>query len=129
MKESERPRFVTAMVWLANKYPLGRDKQGVPLPRQLAQMELRDYFEALRDLPIEKIERGVAWHFSHSEYFPWLPASLRKSVEAAPPPPRVSLPAAAERKMLPETPPEVARSRLQAIFDTCNATFGTKLKA
>jgi hypothetical protein len=126
MRDSDKPRFSAALGWLAKKYPFGRDGNAQPIPRKLADIGIDDYFEALRDLSVEQIERGCKWHYAHSEFFPERPAALRKSVEAAPVPPRPALTMAEAAKQLPEkiTPPEESRRRLREMLDGLYAKFG-----
>lgn len=76
MVEGDKRRFLDVLRWLCRKYPVeGR-------PRPLPQGEdLREYFAALRDIPIEDLEGGSRWHYGHSEFYPDRPATLRKSAE------------------------------------------------
>lgn len=124
MTEQDRPRFVAAIAWLAKQYPKGRDSQGRTVPWRLADLDVDAYFMALADESIERLERGVKWHHGHNEFFPDRPASLRKSIEAAPsPPPRYYV---ADVPALPEQI-ELGREKLGEIFQKLNRKFGTTL--
>lgn len=126
MKDADKPRFVTAMAWLAKQYPKGKDGQGRVVPWRLADLDVDAYFEALRDESIDRLERGVRWHYGHSEFFPDRPASLRKSIEAAPvPAPRY---VTADVTALPEQF-EMGKQKLGEIFRSLNEKFGTRLRA
>ncbi len=124
MVEADRSRFAAALNWLAGKYPLRLN--GEMVPRRLPREDLHDWFLALRDVHIERVEWAVRYHYGHSEFFPG-PAKIREWAALAPPPTALSAPKG--QRFLPDTPPDVARNRLQALFDGLNDTFGTKLKA
>ena len=76
MTNADRKRFFELLRWLAKRYPVEGRPQLLP-----SGEELVDYFEALRDIPIEDLEGGARWHYGHSEYFPDRPATLRKSAQ------------------------------------------------
>ncbi len=76
MVESDKARFLEVLRWLCRKYPFEGKPRALP-----AGEDLRDYFAALRDMPIEDLEGGARWHYGHSEFYPDRPAALRRSVE------------------------------------------------
>lgn len=117
MVETDRKRFFDLLLWLAKRYSV----EG--LPRLLPSGEdLEEYYEALRDIPIEDLEGGARWHYGHSEFFPERPAALRKSARKwreENPRPRVPANTATnyERAETPESREEAVKA-LQAILDS-----------
>lgn len=123
MTDADKPRFAAAMNWLAGKYPLtkGRGVTREEVPRELGSQDLRDWFEALRDLHIERIEWGAKWLFGHSRFFP-KPADLREASEQAP---RPQLPALPAPEMKPDTtPPEVRLRQIDALLQRFERKLG-----
>jgi hypothetical protein len=121
----DRPRFSTVMVWLSKKYS---DFKGVAHP--FTEADQRDYFKALRDIPIEKIEWAADWHFGRSKYFP-LAAHLREGAEKAP---NHILPPAPAKKQLEQIDFEVRRQhnhaeakKLSEALDELNRKYGTNI--
>jgi len=122
-------RFCVAMYWLADKYPTQVD--GKTIPRKLTMDWLDDYFDAISDLSIERIEAGAKWHYGHSKFFPEHPGDLRESIEAIPYGKVASLPAPAgdlEDPAEMETPHEEAMIRLTEILSRLNGRYDTKLE-
>lgn len=121
MTNGDRQRFAVVMYWLAEKYPLER------APRELSESDLEEYFRVLKDIRIERIEWAGWYWYGHEVFFPNKPADLRATALKAPPsvipspPPLVQL----EDK----TPPDVARARLQEIFNDLNSRYDTRLSA
>ncbi len=76
MQQSDSGRFIVVLDWLCKRY----GKHGVPLALPVGE-DFNDYFDGLKDLPIKDIEQGARWHYAHSEFYPTLPAALRRSVE------------------------------------------------
>jgi hypothetical protein len=123
MRDADKARFATVMYWLAGKYPLtkGRGATREEVPRELTKEDLADWFEALQDLHIERIEWGAKWLFGHKTFFP-KPGELREAAEQAPPPKVVALPAPENK--LDQTPPEVVRSQIDALMRKFEGKFG-----
>lgn len=122
MDDSDKKRFVAAMYWLAEKYPVG--KGGDLVPRSLTLKWLDDYFRAFRSMPIAKFEEGARYHYAHEAYFPDRPAALRKSCDSVPRPVGGWLPAP-DRVLLPETPASQAKENAQKIVEMLNGLQGT----
>ena len=115
MTNADRKRFFELLRWLAKRYPVEGRPQLLP-----SGEELVDYFEALRDIPIEDLEGGARWHYGHSEYFPDRPATLRKSAQEwrrENPRPRQPPEASRRTSDLRETPRESRRGRQSAQGD------------
>ena len=123
MTEQDKPRFAAAMNWLSRKYPIvtGKGATREEVPRVLSREDLADWFEALRDLHIERIEWGAKWLFGHSRFFP-RPPDLREAAEAAPPPKIVALPTPEVRP--DTTPPEVRRQQITELLSRFEGKFG-----
>ena len=77
MREADKGRFMAVIRTLCRRYEVDGKPRPVPCREVLAE-----YFEALRDIPIEDIEGGGEWHWGHGEFYPDRPATLRKSAEA-----------------------------------------------
>lgn len=108
------------MNWLAQKFPASQ------APRILLRNDLADWFEALKDIRIEKLEWGARYLFAHNRFFP-KPVELREASTMAP---SSVIPQQAEQIKLAEiTPSEIAKKRLNAIFEKLNAQYNTQLKA
>jgi hypothetical protein len=71
MNDGDKQRFAVAMNWLADKFPLPSME-----PRTLTKEDLRDYFDALKGLSIQSLERAVKLAFQECRYFP-KPVDLR----------------------------------------------------
>lgn len=111
MRDADKARFAAVMYWLAKKFPVtkGRGATREEVPRELTRADLADWFEALKDLHIERIEWGANWVFGHCKFFP-KPAELRDAAEQAPPP---KLPALPAPELRPDcTPPEVRKRQI-----------------
>jgi len=113
-------RFAAAINWLGEKFP--RTVQGEPQPVKLSKSDMRDYFDALSDFRIEKIEWAAKEYFKAGKYFP-KPVDLREYAKAAP-----TIAPKKDQKLLDDlTPPEVARQRLREIMEGLDSKFGTTL--
>ncbi len=123
MNDSEKKRFLLAMNWLAEKYPVG--KAGEQVPRSLTKPWLADYFNAFRSLPIQQFEQGVKHHYATDAFFPDRPASLRKSCDAVPRPRDGWLPVP-ERVLLPEMTQEQALENRKRAAELLNGLSGSK---
>ena len=75
MTDRDKKRFAVAMNWLALK--LAKDGE----PTELTKEQLRDYFDALKNLTLFSVEKAVQNYFASATFrgFP-LPGDIRKSV-------------------------------------------------
>jgi len=114
MDSADRARFSVVLNWLAGKYPLR--KGGELVPRELPAKELNDWFDALHDIHIERIEWAAKYHFGHSSFFP-SPADLRHAAPMAPVP--KMLPKKGQRQIAeaPVPTPESTRQWRQMLAD------------
>jgi len=118
MRDEDRQRFSVVMFWLAEKFPLGN------MPRRLSPKDVDDYYRALADIRIERLEWGAREWFAQEVFWP-KPPELRRVANLAP---SSVLPGYVEPKQIPDlTPPDVAVSRLREIFRGLNEKFGTRL--
>jgi hypothetical protein len=106
MTETDRPRFVAAMNWLARKYPIRQGQELVP--RKLPVEDLNDWFAALRDIHIERIEWAAKHHYGRSEFFP-KPCNLREAAPLAPAP--KGLPIKGQRQIAEQAEPTPESTR------------------
>jgi len=125
VRDTDKQGFSVAMFWLAKNMPLGRDKNGDPIPRLLEKEFVNVFFDAFRDMPLAKFQAGVKYHFAHSEWFPNVPGTLRKSCEMVPAPRQGWLPPP-ERVLLPETPRSQAKDNMRKISEMLNKLSGGK---
>jgi len=128
MRDADKARFATVMYWLAKKYPVvkGRGTTREEVPRELTREELADWFEALQDLTIERVELGAKWYYGHKSFFP-KPGELREAAEQVRLPPLPSLPQP-ERKP-DNTPPDVRMRQVDELFCRLERKFGTSQRA
>lgn len=77
MTDADKNRFLDVLRWLCKRYKVNGEVRPLPVGE-----DLTEYFQALRNLPIEDLEHGARWHYANSEFYPTQPASLRKSVES-----------------------------------------------
>jgi len=125
MVELDRKRFFEVLMWLAKRYSVEGRPQLLPSGEDLVE-----YFEALRDVPIEDLEGGARWHYGHSEFFPDRPASLRNSAREwrrENPRPRQPPESVRRKTDLTETPEsrEEAARVLKAILDSLSGRMLT----
>jgi hypothetical protein len=108
MEKERRKRFVVMLNWLAEKYP----RDGAP--RVLTTSEQADYYNALKDVHIARLEWSAKWGFGHWEFFP-KPCNLREAAEKAP---ALLIPVRPEPTLLPETitPDKEAVERIRKII-------------
>ncbi len=85
MTSEDKKRFSALIIWLGKRMFTQGGKT------EITPDLLRDYFDALQDLRIEKLEWGARHIFSNSRWFP-MPADLRQAAMLAPasvlPPPK-----------------------------------------
>lgn len=77
MDKNRKKRFGVLLYWLAEKFPKAVG------PRVISKSDLDDYYEALADIRIERLEWAAKWIFGHSRFFP-RPAELREAAGMAP---------------------------------------------
>lgn len=118
MVDADKQRFIEVIRWLCRKYPV--DGKPRPLP---AREDLTEYFDALRDIRIDDLEAAQRWHYAHSEFYPSLPAALRRSVEewrASQPPeqqrPTATAPAWTKEEQPPHNP--VFSAKMTELFES-----------
>jgi hypothetical protein len=107
----DRARFNTVLVWLSM-----RMKAQGGLPIKLSPELQDDYYQALNNLPIERLEWAARHLFSTKTWFP-MPCEIREAAIQAPANviPRVIL----EQKALPEASYyEDGSKKLQSIIDS-----------
>lgn len=134
MNIDDKKRFAVLMHWLAKKYPLGRDDAGVEKVRTLTQDDLRDWFDALKDIRIERLEWGAKYLYGHSKFFP-RPPELREAAEKAP---STVVPAIKyqEKKALPSPEQREEQKRiheegarkLRESLEELNSKYGTSIQ-
>jgi hypothetical protein len=74
----DRARFITVMVWLSTRM---KAQGGKPIDMNADLQD--DYFEALEDLPIQKIEWAAKQIFRTETWFP-MPEKIRAAAMIAP---------------------------------------------
>jgi hypothetical protein len=77
MNEQDKKQFAVIMYWLADKFLMKNT------PRVLSKDDMRDYFYALNDIHIARIEWASRYIFGHNQYFP-KPVEIRNAANMAP---------------------------------------------
>ena len=115
MEEVDRKRFMVLMYWLAEKFPLAH------APRKLSLAEVTDYFTALADIRIERLEWGSREWYAKEIFFP-KPPELRRVANLAPS--SVLPPVPKPLQLEDRTPPELVAERVASILAQMKAKFG-----
>lgn len=109
---ADKQRFSVVMFWLAKRMAAPGNK-----PKEVDAELQRDYFEALQDVRIERIEWAARHLFKTSTWFP-MPKEIRESAMLAPS--SVLLPLPLNRNVLPEFTEQQHEDALQKLDDILN---------
>ena len=78
MKDEDKPRFSILLFWLAKRMLVQGGK-----PREITPDLIADWFDALQDVRIERLEWGAKRLFATEKWFP-VPMELRAAAMLAP---------------------------------------------